>query len=70
MNLAGQLVEQLTNPALTPDERARLSCQLAKELEESGDYEGARWAMGELWRRVSSWTEKVLRDRPEQYGAV
>lgn len=51
MNLAERLHEQIAN---THDlnGRARLRCRLAKELEESGDYEGARSAMGELWGRV------------------
>jgi len=52
MDLAEQLVEQIADPALTHGERARLRCQLAKALEESGDYEGAREAMGELWSRI------------------
>src|SRR2546421_3905440 len=51
MNLAGRLSEQITNTS-DLNERALLRCRLAKELEESGDYEGARSAMGELWQRV------------------
>src|ERR1041385_5556129 len=51
MNLAGRLSEQIANIS-DLNERARLRCRLAKELEESGDYEGARSAMGELWQRV------------------
>jgi CheY-like chemotaxis protein len=51
MNLAGQLSEQIANTS-DLNERARLRCRLTKELEESGDYEGARSAMGELWQRV------------------
>lgn len=52
MNLAEQLYTRLTDSTLTRDERARLRCGLAKELEDSGDYEGARGAMTELWQRV------------------
>jgi DNA-binding NtrC family response regulator len=52
MTLAAQLLRQIDNPALNLTERAQLRCQLAKELEDSGNYEGARAAMGELWRRV------------------
>lgn len=52
MKLAGQLHQQLDNPELTQTERARLRCQLAKELEEAGSYEAARRAMGELWGRI------------------
>lgn len=53
MNLATQLIQQIDNPTLSNDERAQLRCQLAKELEEAGDYETARHAMGELWQRVN-----------------
>jgi DNA-binding NtrC family response regulator len=52
MNLAAQLLSQIDNPTLNQNERAYLRCQLAKELEESGNYEAARGAMGELWQRV------------------
>jgi transcriptional regulator with PAS, ATPase and Fis domain len=52
MNLASQLLRQIDNPALDQAERARLRCQHAKELEDSGNYESARQMMGELWRRV------------------
>lgn len=53
MNLAARLFERLADPALTANERARVRCQLAKELEESGEYESAHEVMGELWRGVS-----------------
>ncbi|HEX8844945.1 MAG TPA: sigma 54-interacting transcriptional regulator [Pyrinomonadaceae bacterium] len=52
MNLTSQALRQLDNPSLNLAERALLRCQLAKELENSGDYEGARNAMGELWQRI------------------
>lgn len=52
MNLAEQLLEQIADPTLTRSERAQFRCQLAKALAESGNYEGARGAMGELWSRV------------------
>ena len=52
MNLASQLLRQLDNAALSLTERAQLRCQLAKDLEESGNYEGARAAMGDIWQRV------------------
>jgi CheY-like chemotaxis protein/tetratricopeptide (TPR) repeat protein len=44
-----QLFHRLSDPSLTHDERARLRCQLAKELEDIGNYDAAREAMGELW---------------------
>jgi transcriptional regulator with GAF, ATPase, and Fis domain len=52
MNLAAQLLRQIDDPALSRAERARLRCQLAKELEEAGNYEAARGALGDLWQQV------------------
>ena len=52
MNSANQLLHQIADPSLTHDERARLRCQLAKQLEEVGNYEAAREAMCELWNGV------------------
>jgi transcriptional regulator with PAS, ATPase and Fis domain len=52
MTLTSQLLRQIDNPALAQVERALLRCQLAKELEDSGNYEAARAAMGELWQRI------------------
>lgn len=52
MTLATQLLRQIDNPALSQADRARLRCQIAKELVDSGNYEAAREAMGELWRRI------------------
>jgi len=53
MNLSHQLLHQIADPTLTHDERARLRCQLAKQLEETGKYEAACEAMGELWSGIS-----------------
>jgi hypothetical protein len=52
MNPTNQLLHRIADPALNHDERARLRCQLAKELEETGSYEAAREAMSGLWSRV------------------
>jgi CheY-like chemotaxis protein len=52
MSLADELLDRIADPAITRDERARLRVLLSKALEEAGDYEGARAAMGELWSRV------------------
>jgi two-component system chemotaxis response regulator CheY len=52
MNPVNQLLRQIADASLTHNERARLRCQLAKQLEDSGNYEAAREAMGELWARV------------------
>ncbi len=52
MSISSQLLHQLADPTLSQDERARLRCQLAKQLEDIGNYEAARDAMGELWLGV------------------
>jgi DNA-binding NtrC family response regulator len=52
MHLHTSLLRQLDNPKLNRNERAELRCRLAKELEEAGNYEAARHALGELWRRI------------------
>src|SRR5436853_7511528 len=52
MAISSQLLHRIADPTLSPDERARLRCQLAKQLEDTGNYEAAREAMGELWSRV------------------
>lgn len=52
MTLRPQLVRQIESGELTHQERALLRCRIAKEFEESGNYEGARDALGELWKRI------------------
>lgn len=52
MNFTKDLFQQLLDPKLSPNERALLRCQLAKELEEARNFEAARDAMGELWKGV------------------
>ena len=52
MSISSQLLHRIADPSLDHNERARLRCQLAKELEDVGNYEAAREAMGELWSRV------------------
>src|SRR5215213_173820 len=52
MNLVNELLQQIADPSLSHEERARLRCRLAKGLEDIGNYEGARQAMGELWSQV------------------
>src|SRR5215213_10128971 len=55
MIISNQLLHQIADPTLPQNERARLRCQLAKELEDVGNYEAAREAMGELWSRVGEY---------------
>lgn len=52
MNRARQFLHQIADQDLSTNERAQLRCELAKQLEESGQYETAREAMGELWQRI------------------
>jgi tetratricopeptide (TPR) repeat protein len=54
MNLEGTTSLTLTQTAresgITRDEDAQLRCQSAKKLEDEGNYEGARAALGDLWQ--------------------
>ncbi len=52
MLIFSRLLKELANPALDAEGRALLRCRLAKELEDVGNYEAAREAMGELWPEV------------------
>lgn len=52
MNFTKELLHKIVDPNLSPDERARLRCELAKQYEQSGKYAAARDAMGELWRDI------------------
>src|ERR1044071_1120189 len=52
MNLTPELLQQIDDSVLNHSERAQLRCTIAKELEEAGNYEAAREAMGELWQGV------------------
>jgi tetratricopeptide (TPR) repeat protein len=52
MTLLSSLLSQLESPTLSHNQKAELRCQIAKGLEDTGDYEAARRAMGELWQRL------------------
>ena len=55
MNVVVQFaLRQIDDPNLSRTERAQLRCQLARELEEAGDYEAARQALGELWQQTGT----------------
>lgn len=54
MKSTKELFHQIHDPTLSTNERARLRCQLAKQLEEVGNYENAREAMGELWGNLDA----------------
>jgi two-component system chemotaxis response regulator CheY len=62
MSHVNQLFQRIGDPTLTHDERACLRCQLAKEFEDTGNFEAAREAMGDLWSRVG---EKPVVDELE-----
>jgi CheY-like chemotaxis protein len=52
MTLAETLSRQLENPTLSHDERARLRCQIAADLEYRGQYDAARDILAALWQGV------------------
>jgi tetratricopeptide (TPR) repeat protein len=52
MKLRAEVLRQLEDPSLDPDDRARQRIQLSKKFEEIGDYEAARQALGDLWQGV------------------
>ena len=49
MNLTEQLQRQIDDPTLTRAERIELRCQLARRLQDSGEYEAACEMLGEFW---------------------
>ncbi len=53
MTMLASLMRQLENPSLSRNGRAELCCQVAQELENVGDYEGAREALAEFWRETN-----------------
>src|ERR687884_1618103 len=60
MNQQPSLLRQLSDPTLSPSQQAQIRCQLAREMEEAGDYEAARGAMDELWQHIG--------ERPQTNG--
>lgn len=52
MTLRSSLMRQLANPYLSRNQRSELGCQIARQLEDVGDYEGAREAISEFWRGI------------------
>ncbi len=67
MHLATELLQQIAGTNLTRNQRAELRCQLVRHLEEAGDYEAARDAMGELWQHVGD--RPVLEELDEETRA-
>lgn len=52
MTLRTSLLRQLENPDLSVDSRAELRCEIARELEDKGEYEEARAVLSDLWKRI------------------
>ncbi|HEX8069832.1 MAG TPA: sigma 54-interacting transcriptional regulator [Pyrinomonadaceae bacterium] len=52
MNLATSLLQRLDEPRLSPTEKARLRCALAKALADAGNYEAASHGLGAYWAGV------------------
>jgi tetratricopeptide (TPR) repeat protein len=52
MDISDRSFQQLDELSLSPDESAHLRVRRSKHFEEAGDYDAAREALGELWRRV------------------
>jgi CheY-like chemotaxis protein len=52
MNSTTGLLHRINDPNLSTDERARLRCQLSRQLELAWNFEAARKAMGDLWQRI------------------
>jgi tetratricopeptide (TPR) repeat protein len=52
MTLLSSLLQQLESTNLSLDQRAELRCQLAKGLEDAGDYEAARQVLSEFWKHM------------------
>lgn len=67
MIISSQLLREIADPTLDRERRALLRCRLAKELEDVGNYEAAREAMGELWPEVAG--HPVLDDLSEATAA-
>lgn len=52
MTLRASLLRELDNPSLSVSSRAELCCELAKELENKGEYDEARKVLADYWRRI------------------
>src|ERR1044072_6762582 len=52
MTLRASLLRELGNPNLSVGQRVELCCELAKEIENKGEYEDEREALVDLWPRI------------------
>lgn len=63
MDLTLNLTHQLENSTLNPIEQAKARTRFARELIEAGDYEAARHAMGDSWKRLGERPDTAMLDR-------
>jgi hypothetical protein len=54
MNSTKDLLHQIQDRTLSPEQRALARCKLAKQFVEVGNYEAAREAMGDLWAGIGA----------------
>jgi len=52
MNSTRELLQQLADPNLSPDQQTQLRCNLAGQLQEAGRYEAAREILMDFWPRL------------------
>ncbi len=52
MTLRTSRLRELDNPSLSVNSRAGLSCEVAREFENKGEYENARKALSHYWRHL------------------
>jgi tetratricopeptide (TPR) repeat protein len=52
MTLRTSLLRDLESPSLGMNSRAELCCEIARELENKGEYEEARKVLSSYWRRI------------------
>jgi len=52
MDLETELLRQINDSTLSCNERAWLRCELARKLEEAGNYDAAQEALGGFWQRI------------------
>src|SRR5262247_4110872 len=52
MNSTRELLHRIADTNLSKDQRVRLRCELAKQLEEAGKFDAAREALDEVWSEL------------------
>jgi hypothetical protein len=52
MTLRASLLRELDNSNLSVDRHAEVCCDLARDFENTGEYEAARRALRDYWRRI------------------